>query len=281
MFDSTLDTERTFGHDVAHESNTCSPPAGHGHGRHGARGTGSHGPGRRAVAGPSMEPAARRSYVVRSGDTLWSIAGRVAPGTDPRGTVQRSRSSITWTRAPSRRGRSCSSPAGLTVGGAHLDAPTSCGYGSGCHNILWLHMRCPWCSADDDRVVDSRPAEGGSAIRRRRACQACGRRYSTFERVEDVGLVVIKRDGSKAPFDREKVAGSVRKALKNRPVTPEQLATLVDRVEERCVARGPRSHRSRSVSRSWPTWANSIRWPTSASRASTRTSRRSRTSSRS
>lgn len=100
-------------------------------------------------------------------------------------------------------------------------------------------MRCPWCSADDDRVVDSRPAEGGSAIRRRRACQACGRRYSTFERVEDVGLVVIKRDGSKAPFQREKVAGSVRKALKNRPVTPEQLAHLVDRVEERMRRKGP------------------------------------------
>jgi transcriptional repressor NrdR len=100
-------------------------------------------------------------------------------------------------------------------------------------------MRCPWCSADDDRVVDSRPAEGGAVIRRRRACQACGRRYSTFERVEDVGLVVIKRDGSKAPFDREKVAGSVRKALKNRPVTPEQLARLVDRVEERMRRKGP------------------------------------------
>jgi len=100
-------------------------------------------------------------------------------------------------------------------------------------------MRCPWCSADDDRVVDSRPAEGGAAIRRRRACRACGRRYSTFERVESVGLVVIKRDGSKAPFDREKVAGSVRKALKNRPVTPEQLDQLVDRVQERMRRKGP------------------------------------------
>ncbi len=100
-------------------------------------------------------------------------------------------------------------------------------------------MRCPWCSADDDRVVDSRPAEGGLAIRRRRVCRACGRRYSTFERVEDVGLVVIKRDGSKAPFDREKVAGSIRKALKNRPVTNDQVARLVDRVEERMRRKGP------------------------------------------
>ncbi len=100
-------------------------------------------------------------------------------------------------------------------------------------------MRCPWCSADDDRVVDSRPAEGGLAIRRRRVCRACGRRYSTFERVEDVGLVVIKRDGSKAPFDRDKVAGSIRKALKNRPVTNDQVAGLVDRVEERMRRKGP------------------------------------------
>jgi transcriptional repressor NrdR len=100
-------------------------------------------------------------------------------------------------------------------------------------------MRCPWCSADDDRVVDSRPAEGGDAIRRRRECHACQRRYTTFERVEDVGLVVVKRDGSKAPFDREKVGGSVRKALKNRPVTPDQVTALVDRVEEKMRRKGP------------------------------------------
>jgi len=100
-------------------------------------------------------------------------------------------------------------------------------------------MRCPWCSADDDRVVDSRPAEGGGAIRRRRECNACRRRYTTFERVEDVGLVLIKRDGTKAPFDREKVAGSVRKALKNRPVTPDQVTALVDRVEEKMRRKGP------------------------------------------
>ena len=61
-------------------------------------------------------------------------------------------------------------------------------------------MRCPWCNADDDRVVDSRPADGGLAIRRRRECAGCARRYTTFERVEDVGLVVVKRDGSKDVF---------------------------------------------------------------------------------
>jgi transcriptional repressor NrdR len=100
-------------------------------------------------------------------------------------------------------------------------------------------MICPWCSADDDRVVDSRPAEAGGAIRRRRHCNACGRRYTTFERVEDVGLLVVKRDGSKDPFEREKVAGSVRKAIKNRPVTPDQVERLVDRVQERMRRKGP------------------------------------------
>ncbi|HEY7667991.1 MAG TPA: transcriptional regulator NrdR [Actinomycetota bacterium] len=100
-------------------------------------------------------------------------------------------------------------------------------------------MRCPWCGADDDRVVDSRPADGGSATRRRRECDACGRRFTTFERVEGVGLVVIKRDGEMQPFDREKVAAGIAKAIKNRPVTDAQVAQVVDRVEERLRKKGP------------------------------------------
>jgi transcriptional repressor NrdR len=100
-------------------------------------------------------------------------------------------------------------------------------------------MRCPWCNAADDRVVDSRPAEGGVAIRRRRECLACRRRYTTFERIEEVGLVVIKRDGSRDPFDREKLTGGILKAIKNRPVSAEQVERLVDRVEERLRRKGP------------------------------------------
>jgi transcriptional repressor NrdR len=100
-------------------------------------------------------------------------------------------------------------------------------------------MRCPWCKAEDDRVVDSRPAEGGAAIRRRRECHACARRYTTFERVEEVGLAVLKRDGSKVPFEREKVASGIRKAAKNRPVSEEQIARVVDRVEDRLRRKGP------------------------------------------
>jgi transcriptional repressor NrdR len=100
-------------------------------------------------------------------------------------------------------------------------------------------MRCPWCSADDDHVVDSRPATGGAAIRRRRECGACRRRYTTFERIEDVGLVVVKRDGSKDAFDRAKLEGGILKAIKNRPVSPEQVERVVERVEERLRRKGP------------------------------------------
>lgn len=100
-------------------------------------------------------------------------------------------------------------------------------------------MRCPWCKAEDDRVVDSRPAEGGATIRRRRECHACGRRYTTFERVEELGLMIVKRDGSKDPFDRDKVADGIRKAVKNRPVSEEQIARVVDRVQDRLRRKGP------------------------------------------
>jgi len=87
--------------------------------------------------------------------------------------------------------------------------------------------------------VDSRPAEQGAAIRRRRECLSCGRRFTTFERIEDVGLVVIKRDGSREPYLREKVVAGIRKAIVNRPVTEEQVAQVADRVGERLRRRGP------------------------------------------
>ena len=101
-------------------------------------------------------------------------------------------------------------------------------------------MRCPWCSSADDRVVDSRIVERGDAIRRRRECGSCRRRYTTFERVEDLGLTVVKRDGTREPYDREKVISGIEKAIKNRPVSTEQVAALAARVEERLRRKGPR-----------------------------------------
>ncbi|HZD80996.1 MAG TPA: transcriptional regulator NrdR [Actinomycetota bacterium] len=100
-------------------------------------------------------------------------------------------------------------------------------------------MRCPWCGHEEDKVVDSRPADRGSAIRRRRQCLSCGRRYTTFERIEDVGLVVAKRDGSREPYLREKVVSGIRKAIVNRPVSEDQVARVVQRVEERLRRKGP------------------------------------------
>jgi transcriptional repressor NrdR len=93
-------------------------------------------------------------------------------------------------------------------------------------------VRCPWCSVDDDRVVDSRLAEEGATIRRRRECLGCGRRFTTFERVEEVPLFVVKRSGQREPFDRAKVVRGVRAASKNRPVSDEQLEELAQQVEE-------------------------------------------------
>jgi transcriptional repressor NrdR len=100
-------------------------------------------------------------------------------------------------------------------------------------------MRCPWCGNDQDKVVDSRPAESGQTIRRRRQCLSCGRRYTTFERVEELGLLVTKSDGAKEPWDREKMITGVRKAIVNRPVSEEQVAKLADRVETRLRRKGP------------------------------------------
>jgi len=99
-------------------------------------------------------------------------------------------------------------------------------------------MRCPWCGHQHDKVIDSRSTEGGSAVRRRRQCLKCSRRFTTFERVEPVGLTVVKRDGTREPFERAKIIAGVRKAIKNRPVTEEQVANLADRAEEKLRRKG-------------------------------------------
>jgi transcriptional repressor NrdR len=84
----------------------------------------------------------------------------------------------------------------------------------------------------DDRVVDSRQADDGSAIRRRRECATCGRRFTTFERIEEAPLMVVKRSGDREPFDRSKVVAGVRAATKNRPVGAEAMENLAGEVEE-------------------------------------------------
>ncbi|MEX2586537.1 MAG: transcriptional regulator NrdR, partial [Actinomycetota bacterium] len=93
-------------------------------------------------------------------------------------------------------------------------------------------MRCPFCSHPEDHVVDSRTAEEGRAIRRRRECESCGQRYTTYERIEEIPLMVQKRNGQREPFDKEKLISGVRKACKNRPVSVEDLDRLAEDVVE-------------------------------------------------
>ena len=100
-------------------------------------------------------------------------------------------------------------------------------------------MRCPWCAVDDDRVVDSRLAEEGGAIRRRRECLGCGRRFTTFERVEGAPLWVVKRSGEREPFDRAKIVAGVRSACKGRPITDAQMEELAQRVEDALRSESP------------------------------------------
>jgi transcriptional repressor NrdR len=99
-------------------------------------------------------------------------------------------------------------------------------------------VRCPWCSVDDDRVVDSRLADEGASIRRRRECLSCGRRFTTFERVDELPLWVVKRSGDREPFDRSKIVAGVRSATKNRPVTEDEMAELAQQVEDALRERG-------------------------------------------
>jgi transcriptional repressor NrdR len=100
-------------------------------------------------------------------------------------------------------------------------------------------MRCPACGNLDDKVVDSRMADDGGAIRRRRECLVCARRFTTFERLEEAALVVVKRSGEREPFDRAKVVGGVMAACKNRPITADQMTSLALDVEEAIRLEGP------------------------------------------
>ena len=93
-------------------------------------------------------------------------------------------------------------------------------------------MKCPFCKADNDRVVDSRASADGFAIRRRRECLACGRRYTTYERIEEIPYLVVKRDGSRTDFDRTKLILGLRKACEKRPVPAKCLDEIVDAVEQ-------------------------------------------------
>jgi transcriptional repressor NrdR len=93
-------------------------------------------------------------------------------------------------------------------------------------------VRCPRCAGMDDKVVDSRAADDGAAIRRRRECLACGGRFTTYERVEEIPFVVVKRSGHREPFERSKIIAGLQAAAKNRPVSALDMERLAGEVEE-------------------------------------------------
>ena len=92
-------------------------------------------------------------------------------------------------------------------------------------------MKCPFCGSDDTKVIDSRPADDDCSIRRRRSCDKCNKRFTTYEKVETIPLVVIKKDNNREPYDRSKIEAGVLRACHKRPVSINQINQLIDEVE--------------------------------------------------
>jgi len=95
-------------------------------------------------------------------------------------------------------------------------------------------MKCPFCSGVENRVIDSRISKDGNAIRRRRECAGCGKRFTTYEFVEEVLPMVVKKDGRREPFDRSKILVGIKKACEKRPISVDVIEEIADRVEQAC-----------------------------------------------
>ena len=108
-------------------------------------------------------------------------------------------------------------------------------------------MRCPYCGRDDTQVKDSRPAEEGAAIRRRRSCPGCQSRFTTFERVQLREITVLKTDGRRVPFDREKLARSIRIALRKRPVDEDRVERIVNGIQRKLETEADAEVTSRQI----------------------------------
>ena len=101
-------------------------------------------------------------------------------------------------------------------------------------------MKCPFCSHENTRVIDSRPAEDNNSIRRRRVCDECGKRFTTYEKIETIPLIIIKKDNNREAYDRSKIEAGVLRACHKRPVSAQQITTLVDEVENEIFNREER-----------------------------------------
>ena len=98
-------------------------------------------------------------------------------------------------------------------------------------------MKCPYCSATDTRVIDSRPAEDGSSIRRRRCCDECGKRFTTYEKIETIPLIVIKKDNNREQYDRSKIEGGILRACYKRPISAADIQKTIERIETEIFSR--------------------------------------------
>lgn len=92
-------------------------------------------------------------------------------------------------------------------------------------------MKCPYCYVPESKVIDSRPADNGMSIKRRRECSSCGRKFTTYEKVEDIPIRVVKRDGSRQSFDKSKIINGITRACEKRPITTEQIEETVNNIE--------------------------------------------------
>ena len=108
-------------------------------------------------------------------------------------------------------------------------------------------MKCPFCNHENTRVIDSRPAEDNSSIRRRRACDVCDKRFTTYEKVEAIPLVIVKKDDNREAYDRSKIETGVLRACHKRPVSTDRIEDLVDEVEADILNRGDKEISSRVV----------------------------------
>ncbi|MBQ2980991.1 MAG: transcriptional repressor NrdR [Lachnospiraceae bacterium] len=92
-------------------------------------------------------------------------------------------------------------------------------------------MKCPFCGKENTKVIDSRPADDNSSIRRRRQCDVCGKRFTTYEKVETIPFIVIKKDDNREPYDREKIQGGIIRSCHKRPVSANQISEMVEDIE--------------------------------------------------
>ena len=108
-------------------------------------------------------------------------------------------------------------------------------------------MKCPFCNKDDDKVIESRTVAEGESIRRRRECNKCGKRFTSYERVEHRPLMVAKKDGRREPFSREKIMSGVSRAVEKRPVSVDDIDDLLDRIEKQLYSMNKKELQSEDV----------------------------------